>query len=204
MHTYRRSVKFILCLPSEWCFPLKHWTQICPFETSVRPLLSPKCVLSVGFPHCAELAPTDLVLGFCPISSIGLQLHLRNKCRSHGHCANGVVLSAEAPRPWEKMSIRVFSSVQMFKPREISDSILCNATCVRAQVTMHDFVTSLVCEVGQQGVKIRGLRCTEAENRTRQRWTLRRARRSELHASTHTHRTGGVGMRSPTGSDVHK
>lgn len=75
---------------------------------------------------------------------------------------------------------------------------------MRAQVTMHDFVTSLVCEVGQQGVKIRGLRCTEAENRTRQRWTLRRARRSELHASTHTHRTGGVGMRSPTGSDVHK
>lgn len=129
MHTYRRSVKFILCLPSEWCFPLKHWTQICPFETSVRPLLSPKCVLSVGFPHCAELAPTDLVLGFCPISSIGLQLHLRNKWRRHGHCANGDVLSAEAPRPWEKMSITVFSSVQMFKPREISDSILCNATC---------------------------------------------------------------------------
>lgn len=45
------------------------------------------------------------------------------------------------PGPEEKMSIRVF---RVFKPREISDSILCNATCVRAQVTMHDFVTLLV------------------------------------------------------------
>lgn len=34
---------------------------------------------------------------------------------------------------------------------------------------MHKYVIVLLCEVGQQGVKIRGLQCTEAENRIRQR-----------------------------------